>query len=82
MRKLAMIIGIATASASAGALDNTVHNSFWDTRNYVNPTPSIAQSVSSATASFDLSGRSWRVAEQLRREFKSKRFVAFSLTIR
>ena len=82
MRKLLMIIGIATASASAGALDNTVHNSFWDTRNYVNPTPSIAQSVSSATASFDLSGRSWRVAEQLRREFKSKRFVAFSLTIR
>ncbi len=82
MRKLLMIIGIATASASAGALDNTVHNSFWDTRNYVNPTPSIAQSVSSATASFDLSGRSWRVAEQLRKEFKSKRFAAFSLTIR
>ena len=82
MRKLLMIIGIATASASAGALDNTVHNSFWDTRNYVNPTPSIAQSVSSVTASFDLSGRSWRVAEQLRKEFKSKRFAAFSLTIR
>ena len=82
MRKLLMIIGIATASASAGALDNTVHNSFWDTRNYVNPAPSVARSSGSATVAFDLSGRSWRVAEQLRKEFKSKRFVAFSLTIR
>ena len=82
MRTLLMTIGIAAVAVSACALDNTVHNSFWDTRNYVNPTPSIAQSVSSATASFDLSGRSWRVAEQLRKEFKSKRFVAFSLTIR
>lgn len=82
MKRQLMTIGIAAVTVSACALDNTVHNSFWDTRNYVNPTPSIAQSVSSATASFDLSGRSWRVAEQLRKEFKSKRFVAFSLTIR
>ena len=82
MRKLLMIISMAAVTVSAGALDNTVHNSFWDTRNYVNPSPSVAQSVSSATASFDLSGSSWRVAEQLRREFKSKRFVAYSLTIR
>ena len=82
MRKLLVIIGMAAVAVSAGALDNTVHNSFWDTRNYINPTPSVAQSTSSTTASFDLSGRSWRVAEQLRKEFKSKRFVAFSLTIR
>lgn len=82
MRKLLMIISMVAVAVSAGALDNTIHNSFWDTRNYVNPSPSVAQSVSSATASFDLSGRSWCVAEQLRKEFKSKRFVAFSLTIR
>ena len=82
MRKLLMTIGIAAASTSVGALDNTVHNSFWDTRNYVNPTPSFVRSSGSATLTFDLSGRSWRVAEQLRKEFKSKRFAAFSLTIR
>ena len=82
MKRQLMTIGIAAVAVSACALDNTVHNSFWDTRNYVNPTPSIARSSGSTTVAFDLSGRSWRVAEQLRKEFKSKRFVAFSLTIR
>ena len=82
MKRQLMTIGIAAVAVSACALDNTVHNSFWDTRNYVNPTPSVARSSGSATVAFDLSGRSWRVAEQLRKEFKSKRFVAFSLTIR
>ena len=82
MKRMSYVTAFAAMVASAHALDNTIHNSFWDTRNYVNPSPSVAQSVGSATASFDLSGRSWRVAEQLRREFKSKRFVAFSLTIR
>ena len=82
MDRLIMAMAFAAIVASAYALDNTIHNSFWDTRNYINPTPSVAQSTSSTTASFDLSGRSWRVAEQLRKEFKSKRFVAFSLTIR
>ena len=82
MNKLLLMIGAMAMVASANALDNTIHNSFWDTRNYVNPTPSVALSTSSTTASFDLSGRSWRVAEQLRKEFKSKRFVAFSLNIR
>ena len=82
MKRMSYVTAFAAMVASAHALDNTIHNSFWDTRNYVNPSPSVAQSVSSAPASFDLSGRSWRVAEQLRREFKSKRFVAFSPTIR
>lgn len=82
MDRLIIATAFAAVVLSSGALDNTIHNSFWDTRNYINPTPSVAQSTSSATASFDLSGRSWRVAEQLRKEFKSKRFVAFSLTIR
>ena len=82
MQKLFYTAVFAVTVLSAGALDNTIHNGFWDTRNYINPTPSVAQSTSSATVSFDLSGRSWRVAEQLRKEFKSKRFVAFSLTIR
>ena len=82
MRTLLMTIGIAAVAVSACALDNTVHNSFWDTRNYVNPTPSVARSSGSATVAFDLSGRSWCVAEQLPKEFKSKRFVAFKLIVR
>ena len=82
MKRMLCVAICAAMALSASALDNTVHNSFWDTRNYINPTPSVARSSGSATATFDLSGRSWRVAEQLRREFKSKRFVAFSLTIR
>ena len=82
MDRLCHVVAFAAMVASAHALDNTIHNSFWDTRNYVNPTPSVALSASSATASFDLSGRSWRVAEQLPREFKSKRFVAFKIVVR
>lgn len=63
------------------ALDNTFKDGFWDTSGYVNPTPSIARSTGSATA-VDLSGRSWRVAEQLPKEFRSKKFVAFSFVVR
>ena len=81
MRKPLTIIGITAMVASAHALDNTIHNSFWDTRNYVNPTPSVARSAGSATATFDLSGRSWRVAESLRKDFKSKPFAGVVILI-
>lgn len=82
MKRLSTAIGIVAVAASAAALDNTIHNSFWDTRNYVNPTPSVARSASSATAAFDLSGRTWRAAEPLRKDFKSKPFTGFTITIR
>ena len=82
MQKLFYAAAFTAAVMTARALDNTIHNSFWDTRNYVNPTPSVMQSTSSATASFDLSGRSWRIAEQLRNEFKSNRFVGCALYFR
>jgi len=82
MKRMLCVATCAAMALSASALDNTVHNSFWDTRNYINPTPSVARSSGSASATFDLSGRSWRVAEPLRKDFKSKRFVAFKLTIR
>ena len=82
MQKLFYTAAFAVTVLSAWALDNTIHNSFWDTRNYINPTPSVAQSTTSATVSFDLSGCSWRIAEPLRKEFKSNRFVGFTLSIR
>ena len=63
------------------ALDNTLKDSFWDTSGYANPAPSVARSAGSATA-VDLSGRSWRVAERLPKEFRSKKFVAFSFVVR
>ena len=82
MKRMLCMATCAAMVLSVRALDNTVHNSFWDTRNYVNPTPSVARSSGSATVAFDLSGRSWCVAEQLPKEFKSKRFVAFKLIVR
>jgi len=81
MNKLLLMIGAMAMVSSANALDNTIHNSFWDTRNYVNPTPSVARSAGSATATFDLSGHSRRVAEQLRKDFKSKRFIGFYISV-
>ena len=81
MKRILCVSVFAVLTLPAGALDNTVHNSFWDTRSYINPEPSIGRSAGSATA-VDLSGRSWRVAEQLPKEFKSKRFVAFKLIVR
>ena len=82
MKRQLMTIGIAAVAVSACALDNTVHNSFWDTRNYVNPAPSVARSSGSATVAFDLSGRSWRVAERLRKDFKSKPFTGFTIVVK
>ncbi len=35
----AAVIAAALAAGAALALDNTINNDFWDTRNYVNPTP-------------------------------------------
>ena len=81
MHRIFHTAALAAAALSASALDNTIHNSFWDTRNYVNPAPSVARSASSATAAFDLSGRSWRATEPLRRDFKSKPFTGFTIVI-
>ena len=82
MTKLFCMAAFAATVLTAVALDNTVHNSFWDTRNYVNPAPSVALSSSSVTATFDLSGRSWRVAEPLRKDFKSKPFTGFTIVVK
>ena len=81
MHRIFHAAALAAAALSASALDNTIHNSFWDTRNYVNPAPSVARSASSATATFNLSGRSWRAAEPLRKDFKSKPFTGFTIVI-
>ena len=40
----AAVIAAAFAAGAALALDNTINNDFWDTRNYVNPTPNEAAS--------------------------------------
>ena len=71
MYRLTFAACVVLAVLTAVALDNTVHNSFWDTRNYVNPSPSVAMSSGSATATFDLSGHSVRVAERLPDTFRS-----------
>ena len=81
MGKLCYVAAIATMVASAYALDNTIHNSFWDTRGYVNPAPSVSRSEGSATAAFDLSGYSRRIATSLREDFKSK-MPGFFLSVR
>lgn len=75
------MIGATAMVASAYALDNTIHNSFWDTRGYVNPAPSVSRSEGSATAAFDLSGYSRRIATSLREDFKSK-MPGFFLSVR
>ena len=81
MNRLCYVVAFAAMVASAHALDNTIHNSFWDTRGYVNPAPSISRSEGSATATFDLSGYSRRVATSLREDFRSK-MPGFFLSIR
>ena len=81
MGKLCYMVAFAAMVASAYALDNTIHNSFWDTRGYVNPAPSISRSEGSATATFDLSGYSRRIATSLREDFRSK-MPGFFLSIR
>ena len=40
MKKAFVLIGIASATLCATALDNTVVNDFWDTTGYVNGTTS------------------------------------------
>ena len=81
MKGLLFITAFVVGALQAAALDNTLKDSFWDTSKYVNPAPSVARSAGSATA-VDLSGRSWRVAERLPKEFRSKKFVAFSFVVR
>ena len=81
MQRLLCTAAFAAAVLSVGALDNTIHNSFWDTRAYVNPSPSVSRSEGSATATFDLSGYSRRVATSLRENFRSK-MPGFFLRIR
>ncbi len=81
MNRLCYVVAFAAMVASAHALDNTIHNSFWDTRGYVNPAPSISRSEGSATATFDLSGYSRRIATSLREDFRSK-MPGFFLSIR
>lgn len=81
MGKLCYAAAIAAMVASTFALDNTIHNNFWDTRNYVNPSPSVSRSEGSATATFDLSGYSRRIATSLREDFRSK-MPGFFLSVR
>ena len=82
MKRLLCTAAFAAAVLSVEALDNTIHNSFWDTRAYVNPSPSVSRSAGSATATFDLSGRSRRIATPLAKAFSSRKPGAFILTIR
>ena len=82
MQRLLCTVAFAAAILSVSALDNTIHNSFWDTRAYVNPSPSVSRSEGSATAMFDLSGYSRRVATPLSKSFSSRKPGAFVLTIR
>lgn len=82
MGRLIMGAAFAAVVLSVGALDNTIHNSFWDTRAYVNPSPSVSYSESSVTATFDLSGRSWRMSDPFPRPFNRKPCTGFCITIR
>ena len=56
-RFAALSLAAAFAAGAVLALDNTVNNDFWDTRNYVNPTPNEAASDGEVAAV-----RRWRAS--------------------
>ena len=43
--KKVCVIGFFMALIPAFALDNTLHNDFWDTRAYIDPSPVVAESA-------------------------------------
>lgn len=43
--KTVCFIGFFMALIPSFALDNTLHNDFWDTKAYVNPSPAVEESA-------------------------------------